>query len=257
MHLRNNEGNLSPTNPASINKKAILVSIPSPDDNENLKKFADKLETAFKNSFNQSTARTTITVNRKSPRKDELSIITVAYCFPMRAIEWMEPYRKRYEQFLHTGNVATDASNAILLHSEGDGHQFPPLFAVDNAEEIAARAAEVHVTQTDGTSQPGGTQAPQPPKVEGIPVPPPLTIPAISLFLAVGGQQYGPYNMDMCRQMVAGGQLTPQTMVWMEGMSAWTPAGSVPALKTLFAPPATPSMPPLPPTNGSVPPSIM
>ena len=257
LHLRNNEGNLSPTNPASINKKAILVSIPSPDDNENLKKFADKLETAFKNSFNQSTARTTITVNRKSPRKDELSIITVAYCFPMRAIEWMEPYRKRYEQFLHTGNVATDASNAILLHSEGDGHQFPPLFAVDNAEEIAARAAEVHVTQTDGTSQPGGTQAPQPPKVEGIPVPPPLTIPAISLFLAVGGQQYGPYNMDMCRQMVAGGQLTPQTMVWMEGMSAWTPAGSVPALKTLFAPPATPSMPPLPPTNGSVPPSIM
>ena len=30
LHLRNNEGNLSPTNPASINKKTILVSIPSP-----------------------------------------------------------------------------------------------------------------------------------------------------------------------------------------------------------------------------------
>ena len=48
LHLRNNEGNLSPTNPASINKKVIFVSIPSPDDNENLKRFADKLETAFK-----------------------------------------------------------------------------------------------------------------------------------------------------------------------------------------------------------------
>lgn len=65
LHLRNNEGNLSPTNPASINKKAILVSIPSPDDNENLKKFADKLEAAFKNSFNQSTARTTITLTER------------------------------------------------------------------------------------------------------------------------------------------------------------------------------------------------
>ena len=277
LHLRNNEGNLSPTNPASINKKAILVSIPSPDDNENLKKFADKLEAAFKNSFNQSTARTTITVNRKSPRKDELSIITVAYCFPVRAIEWMEPYKKRYEQFLHTGNVATDASNAILLHSEGDGSQFPSLFAVDNAEEIAAKAAleaqQAQQTQQAqqagmagmaGAQQPGAftqptmmpPQAPQPPTFGGAPVPPPVT-PAISLFIAVGGQQYGPYNMDMCRQMVAVGQLTPQTMVWMEGLPAWAPAGTVPVLQALFAPPVAPSMPPLPPTNGSVPPPLM
>jgi hypothetical protein len=148
LHLRNNEGNLSPTNPASINKKTILVSIPSPDDNEGLKRFADKLEDAFKNSFNQSTARTTIVVNRKSPRKDELSIITVAYCFPIRAIDWMKPYKEKYERFLHTGNSATDAGNAILLHSEGDGSQFPSLFAVDNAEEIAAKAAQAtQVTQ--------------------------------------------------------------------------------------------------------------
>lgn len=115
LHLRNNEGNLSPTNPASINKKAILVSIPSPDDNPGLKKFADKLEAAFKNSFNQSTARTTITVNRKSLRKDELSIITVQYCFPIRAIDWMGDYKKRYERFLNTGNLATDQANAICF----------------------------------------------------------------------------------------------------------------------------------------------
>lgn len=263
LHLRNNEGNLSPTNPASINKKAILVSIPSPDDNEGLKKFADKLETAFKNSFNQSTARTTITVNRKSPRKDELSIITVSYCFPMRAIEWMEPYKKRYEQFLHTGNAATDASNAILLHSEGDGRQFPSLFAVDNAEEIAAKNLEHSSPIIDEAQQPVGSPQrpvlpPQPPTSGGAPVPPPIAQPTVSLFIAVGGQQYGPYNYDMCKQMVAGGQLTPQTMVWMEGLSSWTPAGTVQVLQGLFAPPAVPGMPPLPPTNnGSVPPPIM
>ena len=99
-------------------------------------------------------------------------------------------------------------------------------------------------------------QTPQPPTFGGAPVPPPVT-PAISLFIAVGGQQYGPYNMDMCRQMVAGGQLTPQTMVWMEGLPAWAPAGTVPVLQALFAPPVAPSMPPLPPTNGSVPPPLM
>lgn len=85
-----------------------MVSIPSPDDNILLKGFADKLETAFKNSFNQSTARTTIVVNRKSVRKDELSIITVSYCFPMRAVDWMKPYKQRYENFLNTGNSVTD-----------------------------------------------------------------------------------------------------------------------------------------------------
>ncbi len=251
LHLRNNEGPLSPTNPASTCKKAILVSIPSPEENEGLKKFADKLEMAFKNSFNQSTARTSIIVNRKSPRKDELSIITVAYCFPMRAIDWMSPYKQRYEQFLHTGNPSTDVSNAILLHSEGDGSQFPSLFAVDNAEEIAAKAA-MEVQQKHTVAPP-----PQPSMPGGSPVPPPLTSPSISLFMAVGGQQYGPYNMDMCRQMVVGGQLTPQSMVWMEGMSTWATAGTVPALQALFAPPAPPSMPPLPPTEGSVPPPIM
>lgn len=257
LHLRNNEGNLSPTNPASINKKVIFVSIPSPDDNENLKRFADKLETAFKNSFNQSTARTTITVNRKSPRKNELSIITVSYCFPMRAIEWLTPYKQRYEQFLHTGNQATDICNSILMHSEGNGTELPSLFAVDNVEEIAnerlqAAQAATSVPITTAPQTPPAIQ--QVPPMGGAPVPPPIQQPSISLFLAVGGQQYGPYNMDMCKQMVTNGQLTPQSMVWMEGMPSWTPAGNVPVLQPLFAPPAASGMPPIPPVGGSVPP---
>ena len=259
LHLRNNEGNLSPTNPASINKKVIFVSIPSPDDNENLKRFADKLETAFKNSFNQSTARTTITVNRKSPRKNELSIITVSYCFPMRAIEWLTPYKQRYEQFLHTGNQATDICNSILMHSEGDGTELPSLFAVDNVEEIAnerlqAAQAATSVPVTTAPQTPPAIQ--QVPPMGGAPVPPPIQQPSISLFLAVGGQQYGPYNMDMCKQMVTNRQLTPQSMVWMEGMPSWTPAGNVPVLQPLFAPPAASGMPPIPPVGGSVPPMM-
>ena len=88
----------------------------------------------------------------------------------------------------------------------------------------------------------------------GAPVPPPIQQPSISLFLAVGGQQYGPYNMDMCKQMVTNRQLTPQSMVWMEGMPSWTPAGNVPVLQPLFAPPAASGMPPIPPVGGSVPP---
>lgn len=255
LHLRNNEGPLSPTNPASINKKAILVSIPSPEENEGLKRFADKLEESFKNSFNQSTARTNITVNRKSLRKDELSIVTVSYCYPMRAIDWMKPYQQRYENFLHTGNQNTDAGNAILLHSEGDGSYCPSFFAVDNAEEVAAQqqvAQQPAAAPASPTAVPPA--APQmPPMMPGSVPPPPVAEPAISLYLAIAGTQYGPYDRATCKQLVTNGQLTAATMVWMEGMPGWAPAGQVDALKSLFAPqmpPAmggAPGMPPMPP----------
>ncbi len=253
LHLRNNEGNLSPTNPASINKKAILVSIPSPEENEGLKRFADKLEEAFKNSFNQSTARTTITVNRKSPRKDELSILTVTYCFPARAIDWLGTYKQRYENALNSGNPATDLVNSILLHSEGDGKQLPSLFAVDNWEEPAPEPQPV--TQPVNV---GGATPPPPP---GLTPPLPVTPePEIQVHLHIAGQQYGPYNRATCKQLVQNGQLTPQTLVWMEGMPAWSSAGQVSALQSLFAPPAAPSMPPMPPMPPSgmpTPPPVM
>ena len=233
LHLRNNEGDLSPTNPASIDHKSILVSIPSPDDNPGLKRFADKLEEAFKNSFNQAVGQRVITVNRKSPRKDELSIISVEYCFPMRCIDTLQDYRRRYEQLLHTGNPATDESNAILLHSEGDGKQFPSLFAIEDFEPD-----------------------------EGIcpPPPPPPSAPKVSLYINAAGQNYGPYDWDTCKQLVEGKQLTEQSTVWMEGMAAWQPAGTVDALRPLFAP--KPIMPPpvgggaVPPPVGGMPPSF-
>lgn len=261
LHLRNNEGNLSPINPASINKKTILVSIPSPDDNISLKSFADKLETAFKNSFNQSTARTTIVVNRKSTRKDELSIITVSYCFPMRAIDWIKPFKQRYENFLNTGNVVTDEANAILLHSEGLGRQFPSLFVVDNAEEIAAKAAKeaqekklhsVSMQQLDSVYSQINSGVVMPPTIPGGAIMPPVppVEPEIKVMLYVGGQQYGPFNRDMCTQMVKTGQLTAHTLVWMEGMVTWLPAGQVPLLSCLFVP----IVPPIPTENDGMPP---
>ena len=293
LHLRNNEGNLSPTNPASINKKVILVSIPSPDENAGLTKFADKLEDAIKNSFNQSTARTDIIIDRKSPRKDELCIMTVSYNFPMRAIDWMSPYKERYEQFLNTGNPNTDVTNAILLHSEGDGKNLPSVFALSDEDIQAKLAANTQSAQPFGQPQQPFGQAQQPfgqaqqpfgqaqqpfgqaqqpfgqpqgmTPPPGGPTPPPpggLTPPVfqepqVNLFINVAGQSYGPYNYATCKQYAQAGQLTAQTMVWMEGMPAWAPAGQVPALQALFAPPAAmPGQPTPPPMGGPTPPPL-
>lgn len=266
LHLRNNEGELSPINPASVNKKTILVSIPSDEDKPGQKRFADKLVEAFSNQFGNGSSQSSIVINRKSPRKDELSIITIQYCYPMRAIEWMAPYKDRYENFLNSGNPATDMKNSILLHSEGDGKSLPSLFALSEEEIEKIKAQQFQATQQTQPVQQfqpvqqAFTSVPPQPPTSQLPFTPPLPPQPqqdIKLFLAIGGQQYGPYGMDMCRQMVQNGQLTQQTMVWMEGMASWTAAVQVPALQPLFAPPASPSMPPLPPMGGPTPPPMM
>ena len=75
------------------------------------------------------------------------------------------------------------------------------------------------------------------------PAPPPLPGQK-PFFLAIDNKQAGPFPVAVLPQYVASGQLTRDTLVWAEGMPAWTKAAEVPALASLFA--AVP--PPLPPS---------
>ena len=81
--------------------------------------------------------------------------------------------------------------------------------------------------------------------------PPP---PIIQYFVAVNGQQQGPYDMPTLQQMVQKGTLTKETMVWKNGMAAWTAAGQVQELSSVF-PAVPPPMPPPPPTPPTTPPA--
>lgn len=80
--------------------------------------------------------------------------------------------------------------------------------------------------------------------------PPPV---ALQMYLYLNNQQAGPYDMPILQQLASQGILTPQTLVWRAGMTAWAQAGSVSELQTLFAPtpppvPGTPPTPPMPPS---------
>lgn len=68
--------------------------------------------------------------------------------------------------------------------------------------------------------------------------PPP--IPVVAYHVAVNGQATGPYNLQVLQQMIAGGQLTPDSLVWKTGMAAWIKAGETDDLRGLFAPPVPP-----------------
>ncbi|MBN2449618.1 MAG: SPFH domain-containing protein [Lentisphaeria bacterium] len=92
-----------------------------------------------------------------------------------------------------------------------------------------------------GAMQQASAQAQQqPPPPPG--APPPL--PQTQWYVAVQGQQAGPYPQQTLQQYVASGQVTAATMVWRQGMSGWQAAGEIPELRGLFGPPPPPPPPP-------------
>jgi membrane protease subunit (stomatin/prohibitin family) len=75
------------------------------------------------------------------------------------------------------------------------------------------------------------------------PTPPPLPATA-TFFVAINGQQAGPFDLQTLRTKVREGAVTRSSLVWKQGMASWTAAGSVPELAGVFA--AVP--PPMPPS---------
>ncbi len=71
--------------------------------------------------------------------------------------------------------------------------------------------------------------------------PPPLPA-SYPFFVAINGQQQGPFEQTLMASKARGGELSRDTLVWQHGMAGWTRAGDVPALAGLFAS----SPPPLP-----------
>lgn len=75
--------------------------------------------------------------------------------------------------------------------------------------------------------------------------PPPM--PNVQYYVSNNGQQAGPYTMQQLAEYARSGLVTPQSYVWKQGMTQWTPAGAVQELAPLFGPPAAPpEMPPAP-----------
>ncbi|GHV88721.1 hypothetical protein AGMMS50267_10810 [Spirochaetia bacterium] len=93
--------------------------------------------------------------------------------------------------------------------------------------------------QVPGQTPPPMPGAGAPPPMPG--VPPPLNL---QFSVAVNGQTFGPYDLNVLSQMAGAGQFNAQSMVWRQGMAAWQAAGTVPELAPLFAGTGTPPPPP-------------
>lgn len=123
----------------------------------------------------------------------------------------------RYAQFQMADSIQTAAANPGGLAAAGAG--------------LAMGANMANMMGQMGATGVGMAPAAPPP------------VPNKSFFLAVNGQQQGPFDLLALGQKLAAGQLTRDTLVWTQGMANWLAAGQVPELGQVFA--AAP--PPLPP----------
>lgn len=85
------------------------------------------------------------------------------------------------------------------------------------------------------------------PKVGGPAGSPPPLPSQLQVYVAVNGQQAGPFDMNMLRQIAKSRQLTPDSLVWMEGMGSWEAASKVTAMAGVFGAVPPPLPPPTPP----------
>lgn len=77
----------------------------------------------------------------------------------------------------------------------------------------------------------------------GMHTPPP--VPQSNYWIAINGQQSGPYTFVQLQQLILSGKMNAQTHVWKEGMVNWEQAGLVLEISRLF----TNATPPPPPVN--------
>jgi len=71
------------------------------------------------------------------------------------------------------------------------------------------------------------------------PTPPP---PSVSYFIALNGQQSGPFSLDQLKQFAQNGQFSKQHHVWRQGMADWELAENFLEIAAVFS-----TVPPPPP----------
>lgn len=68
----------------------------------------------------------------------------------------------------------------------------------------------------------------------------------VQWYYSEGGQRRGPVPAEQLKNLIAAGNVKPDTLVWKQGMAQWTPAGQVAELQQQEPPPLPGEPPPIP-----------
>jgi hypothetical protein len=120
------KNNPIPTIGKSIFKKLILINLPKIEGNESIQRFAEKLKRVLLESVQGNVI---VKVDANGLRKNEITISSITYCFPLRAINDLGFLKEKYDYLVNNPNEARQ--NRTVLHTEGMGEMLPNLFVAD------------------------------------------------------------------------------------------------------------------------------
>lgn len=125
--------------------------------------------------------------------------------------------------------------------------QFQTANAMEKAAENPGGDASAGVGMGMGfamANQMGKALGPQPPQATGGAAPPPLPGSAeVDYFVALKGEQKGPFSRKVVREMIKDRLIAPDTLTWKKGLDTWIRASEMDELKSDFdaVPPPMPS----------------
>lgn len=140
----------------------------------------------------------------------------------------------KYQQMSMADAMKAAASNP---GNGGGGQGMMEMMMMNNMmqnQQMQQQMLQQQMMQNQGYGQAGYGQAAPPP-------PPPMS----QYYVAVNGQQQGPFPLQTLQQMAVQGQFTPSTQVWKQGMATWAAASTVAELSQVFGavpPPPPPAM---------------
>ncbi len=137
-------------------------------------------------------------------------------------------------------NILEEVFDVVESVSDDVGQLFDGVFQ-------EAEAARQRLARRRGARRPGADRSAwKAARVEvetaeqgAAPPPPPVEWHVVDKTRSVG-----PGDLAWLRREALAGRLNSDTLVWCAGMSDWQPAGDLPALARLFAPPPVPEPPP-------------
>lgn len=110
-----------------IHHRFMMISMPTCEKTEALKKFGKVLESKLTDSASSGKSHITPVVDHEGAKSNEITIICIDSLFPIRSLEWLPSFKRKYDDMINNSNEMIRQNNRIMLHSQGDGQDLPSL----------------------------------------------------------------------------------------------------------------------------------
>ena len=124
----------------TVMRRRVLVNMPKVEGNEKVQKFAENLKKALENATDSSID---VKVDMSGEKMNEITVMSVAYCFPMRCIQNLTFYKEKFD-YLTTVTPTMSESEVrkfkTILFGEGFGGEgLPNLFMAQEKQKSQLR----------------------------------------------------------------------------------------------------------------------